>query len=380
MFFRTIPIADTGVIVQISRYDAVQGVTEWHLIFHPGSCTDGFQSQYGRLIAARESLLSMPEFRSARCMQSRWFVSDIANQFPLMTPFPDGASSVIQQPPLDGSKVALWMYLLSVEGDASSDDGTFSLHRNGYTHLWASAVTSTEGDSGAQTAEILDRYETMLADRGMTLAADCVRTWFFVRDVDTHYQGLVCARRENFEAQGLTSQTHFIASTGIGGSPFRTASLVQMDAYAVKGLEEGQVQYLQALTHLNPTYEYGVTFERGTKISYGDREHLFISGTASIDCHGEVVHVGDVVAQTHRMWENVEALLHEGGAAFTDVMQMIVYLRDIADYTVVSEMFRQRFPDVPCIITLAPVCRPAWLIEMECVAVKEGHHPSFRNF
>ena len=34
MFFRTIPIADTGVIVQISRYDAVQGVTEWHLIFH----------------------------------------------------------------------------------------------------------------------------------------------------------------------------------------------------------------------------------------------------------------------------------------------------------------------------------------------------------
>ena len=234
MFFRTIPIADTGVIVQISRYDAVQGVTEWHLIFHPGSCTDGFQSQYGRLIAARESLLSMPEFRSARCMQSRWFVSDIANQFPLMTPFPDGASSVIQQPPLDGSKVALWMYLLSAEGDASSDDGTFSLHRNGYTHLWASALTSTEGDSGAQTAEILDRYETMLADRGMTLAADCVRTWFFVRDVDTHYQGLVCARRENFEAQGLTSQTHFIASTGIGGSPFRTASLVQMDAYAVK--------------------------------------------------------------------------------------------------------------------------------------------------
>ena len=68
MFFRTIPIADTGVIVQISRYDAVQGVTEWHLIFHPGSCTDGFQSQYGRLIAARESLLSRPEFRSARCM------------------------------------------------------------------------------------------------------------------------------------------------------------------------------------------------------------------------------------------------------------------------------------------------------------------------
>ena len=380
MTFCTIPFAESGVSVQISRYDSAQGVTEWHLMFHPSPCTDSFQSQYGRLVAAREGVMSMPEFCSARCMQSRWFVSDIANQRPLMTPFPDGASSVIQQPPLDGSKVALWMYVCRAEGDAVCDEHTFLLHRNGYTHFWASALTSAGGDSGSQTAEILERYETMLADRGMTLAGDCVRTWFFVRDVDTHYQGLVRARRENFEAQGLTPRTHFIASTGIGGCPFRTTSIVQMDAYAVKGLEEGQVQYLQALTHLNPTYEYGVTFERGTKVSYGDREHLFISGTASIDRHGEVVHVGDIVAQTHRMWENVEALLQEGGATFTDVMQMIVYLRDVADYAVVSGMFRQRFPNVPCIITLAPVCRPAWLIEMECVAVKESHHPSFRNF
>ena len=52
-------------------------------------------------------------------------------------------------------------------------------------------------------------------------------------------------------------------------------------------------------------------FERGTSVEYGDRRHLFISGTASIDHRGEVVHVGDVREQTRRMWENVEKLLEE---------------------------------------------------------------------
>ncbi len=69
---------------------------------------------------------------------------------------------------------------------------------------------------------------------------------------------------------------------------------VLFDAYAVKGLQPGQVTYLHALSHLSPTALYGVTFDRGTSVEYGDRRHLFISGTASIDHRGEVVHVGDV--------------------------------------------------------------------------------------
>ena len=61
-----------------------------------------------------------------------------------------------------------------------------------------------------------------------------------------------------------------------------------MDTYAVKGLQPGQIQFLYAPTHLNPTYEYGVTFERGTAVTYGDRKQIFISGTASIDNKGEI--------------------------------------------------------------------------------------------
>ena len=56
---------------------------------------------------------------------------------------------------------------------------------------------------------------------------------------------------------------------------------------------------------------------------------------------------------------------------------LLIYLRDIADYTVVQEMFEERFPTIPKIYLQAPVCRPGWLIEMECMAVKTIHNDNF---
>jgi enamine deaminase RidA (YjgF/YER057c/UK114 family) len=59
---------------------------------------------------------------------------------------------------------------------------------------------------------------------------------------------------------------------------------------------------------------------------------------------------------------------------------MIVYLRDIADYSTVCHLFDERFPQHPRIIVHAPVCREGWLIEMECVAVKQQHAANMPAF
>ena len=107
---------------------------------------------------------------------------------------------------------------------------------------------------------------------------------------------------------------------------------------------------------------------------------MFISGTASINNKGEVMYRGDVRRQTHRMWENVEALLNEAGCSYDDVSEMVVYLRDTADYQVVSELYEERFADKPYVIVHAPVCRPGWLVEMECMAVKKVENPQFPAF
>ena len=86
---------------------------------------------------------------------------------------------------------------------------------------------------------------------------------------------------------------------------------------------------------------------------------------------------GDVRKQTMRMWENVETLLKEAECTFEHVGHLLVYLRDMADYVVVEEMFEERFPNIPKVFLLAPVCRSGWLIEMECMAVKSVCHPQF---
>lgn len=352
-----------------------------HVMLHVDSRGEQFPKQLERIYKGLDALEEEDLARNMKPVFMRYFLTDATNQAGYIRKEESCSVSVIQQPPLDGSKVALWVYFVESANiynnvctsaeTAKIIGSTTVVDFAGYKHLWNMGMCVNEGDSAYQTEKLLVAYEENLAQYGANLADDCQRTWFFVRDVDTNYAGLVKARRDNFTEQGLTSDTHYIASTGIGGSPADTKALVQMGCYTVVGLKKEQIKYLYAPTHLNPTYEYGVTFERGTRIDFNDRSHVYISGTASINNKGEVVHVGDIEKQAERMCENVMTLLAEADAKERDVMQIIVYLRDIADYDVAREVVGKRYPDTPIVYTLAPVCRPQWLIEMECVAVIE---------
>ena len=211
----------------------------------------------------------------------------------------------------------------------------------------------------------------------LTMERNLVRTWIYVTNIDVNYQGVVEARNDIFAQQGLTADTHYIASTGIGGAtPVRHAA-VAIDFLTVPNIEEKNKKYLQALEHLNPTREYGVAFERGTQLTFPTnkqgkaKKQYFISGTASIDKYGAVVYEGDIVRQTGRLLENIGALLKDGEATMKDIRYFLIYLRDISDYHTVEAMMQQLYPQIPHIIVEAKVCRPGWLIEMECIAETE---------
>jgi enamine deaminase RidA (YjgF/YER057c/UK114 family) len=113
---------------------------------------------------------------------------------------------------------------------------------------------------------------------------------------------------------------------------------------------------------------------------YADRAHLFISGTASIDNSGEIVHRGDVRRQLDRALENVEALLRAGSASFADMTHMIVYLRDPSDLALIEGRLRERFADLPMIIVQGAVCRPEWLVEVEGVAIARNDDANMPGF
>lgn len=370
---------DLGVTAEVGAFTPEAGVPEWHVMLHVEPRGELFAGQLARIYAAEERLTAEGACAAATPIMKRYFLSDATNQVPLMKGEEAVSVSYIQQPPLDGSKVAVWLYLQRGTEVTHDADLVITAH-NGYRHLWKMGMTHNEGISFIQTDRLLCDYEDVLAHHGATLADNCIRTWFFVRDVDTQYEGMVKARLANFFDQGLTPKTHYIASTGIQGLPADTKALIQLGTYAITGLAPEQQRYLYALDHLNRTIEYGVTFERGTLVEYGDRAHAWISGTASINDKGEVMHVGDIVRQTQRMWENVEALLAEAQMTMNDCAQIIVYLRDTADYANVRQMFAERYPDIPTVFTLAPVCRPTWLIEMECVGVAERSNPQYRAF
>jgi len=295
----------------------------------------------------------------------RYFLTDAKQADSL--PDEDGAVSHIIQPPLDGNGIAVWLHLVDGAEKITRSKGTTVVEDGGLRHIWSAGLTAPGADSEQQTAKILQDYESMLASRGLTIEGNCVRTWFYCHDIDHNYSGLVKARRENFMEQGLRADTHYIASTGICGTPVKEGRLVQMDAYAVEGPLEKR--YLHARTHLNATHEYGVTFERGVRTEGSGMIKCIISGTASIDNKGAIVHPGDVRAQTGRMWENITALLTEGGACWKDIKQATVYLRNPSDYGLVAEMFEEKLEGIPHVILHAPVCRPGWLVEMECMAL-----------
>ena len=382
MQFKKEYLEKLGATIELTAFAPKGKTAEFHAILHVDSRGETFPEQFRRICLAEEQLMALADLQGAKPVFKRYFLSDATNQRPLMGQDDSCTVSYIQQPPLDGSKVALWLYLqrgTEVIPNADSLRSTIVRH-NGYEHLWTMNMIKGEGSSYSQTQTLLEDYEQLLEDNEMTLEDNCIRTWFFVRDVDTQYKGLVLARWENFTIHGLTPETHYIASTGIGGNPYDPKALIQLGCYALKGFKPEQERYLYASSHLNRTSEYGVTFERGTLLQFGDRNHAIISGTASINNKGEVMHEGDVELQTHRMWENVETLLAEADMSMNDAAQLIVYLRDGSDYEKVRSMFQMKYPNIPTVFTLAPVCRPSWLIEMECFAIKEAKNDDFKDF
>ncbi|TWV15050.1 hypothetical protein FQ707_01675 [Bacteroidaceae bacterium HV4-6-C5C] len=368
---------------EVASFNSSKDVAEYHLMIYVIDSTQTFVEQLNSLFNAYSSLLS-DELQGSVAIFKRFFISDAANQSDklqaILTEESDCATSIVEQPPLNGTKVALWAYLQTNVQATALPNGLFKVSHGQYKHYWMGGAFNRAANSEYQMRLLFNDYIMQLATEGCKLSENCIRTWIYVQNVDTNYAGVVKARNEVFVTQNLTEKTHYIASTGIGGRHADPKVLVMLDAYAVAGLSSGQIHYLYAPTHLNPTYEYGVSFERGAYVDYGDRRHVFISGTASINNRGEIMYPDDIRRQTERMWENVGALLNEANCDYSDIGYMIVYLRDISDYKVVKDLFDIRFPNTPKVITLAPVCRPGWLIEMECMGVKEMANTKFANY
>ncbi len=183
MNYEQIIIEDLAVIVEQSHCGSTT-----HVMLHVEPQDGDFSDQWQRMQQAEKVAMSMLETKAQgtdgkpRVALKRYFLSDATNQVPVMGDL--GGASAIQQPPLDGSKIATWMWIVADNAESAEV----------CKPLWTNGMISTEGDSAAQTTAVLKAYEAELAQHGATIEDHCLRTWFFVRDVDTQYNGMVRAR------------------------------------------------------------------------------------------------------------------------------------------------------------------------------------------
>ncbi|MBZ5624320.1 MAG: hypothetical protein LAQ69_37325 [Acidobacteriia bacterium] len=146
----------------------------------------------------------------------------------------------------------------------------------------------------------------------------------------------------------------------------------------IAGATEVNKHAITALSVLSEAYDYAKpsSFSRGLRIDLGGVAILLISGTASVDEHGQTVHAGDFRAQLRRTYHNITGLLASEGATWKDIVRTTCYLRDIErDYAAFNEgrteFFREQGLDpLPASTGIqAILCRPDLLVEIEAIAI-----------
>jgi len=98
---------------------------------------------------------------------------------------------------------------------------------------------------------------------------------------------------------------------------------------------------------------------------------LFCSGQIGIDpAVGKLVE-GGVVPQTEQVFKNIRAVLEAAGATMENVVKATVFLKDMADFKTVNEIYAKQFaPPFPARSAVAVRDLPLYVdIEIEVIAM-----------
>jgi len=376
----------------VSRIDGRSSV-ELYVCVRPVEGGD-FASQAGEIYRKLRALLREQGGERRNVITEKIFFSDIAHQVERFRKIREDAylsgngsephlpaTTYLHQPPLEPDVLCELqarviipcegeeMRVTDIEGLPEPAAGKIVSY-GGYDHIYLQNLTGGEPGDGldyaGQMEEVFDRAEEILEREGLTFK-EVIRTWLYLDEMERDYADLNRVRTAFFKRVGVERMP---ASTGIEGGVYPCDRGGSMDLYALRTEQPVKIEQMHART-LNEAWSYGSSFARGMTVGREDRTVACVSGTASIDTQGKVVHVGDIEGQCNRMLLNVEELLEGSGADKGDIVRATTYLKHPEDFEVFKRVYAERgFPlDVPHTICDADVCRPDWLVEIEVAAV-----------
>jgi len=99
---------------------------------------------------------------------------------------------------------------------------------------------------------------------------------------------------------------------------------------------------------------------------------IFVSGTGPIDAEHNVFELEDVKKATAITLDNIRKILKTAGSDLDKVVKANVYLRDMADFNLMNEVYALYFPqNQPARTCIAAKQLPASIpVEIEVIAIK----------
>jgi 2-iminobutanoate/2-iminopropanoate deaminase len=103
-----------------------------------------------------------------------------------------------------------------------------------------------------------------------------------------------------------------------------------------------------------------------------EADFIFVAGQGPINPGTGGLELGDVRAETKRVFANLRAILQAAGSSLDLVVKCNVYLRDINDFAAMNEVYETFFSaPFPARTTIQAGALPGGIaVEIECIAKK----------
>lgn len=72
---------------------------------------------------------------------------------------------------------------------------------------------------------------------------------------------------------------------------------------------------------------------------------IYASGQIPLDPASGELETGDIAAQTHRVFQNLRAVLEAAGGGLETVVKTTVFLSDMGDFAAMNEVYAEHFGD-----------------------------------
>ena len=323
-----------------------------------------------------------------------------------------GAVTFVPQAPASGAVIAaeLWMVggdcLVNARADSSAKKGATAefeemrwFFGGGFQpYVYSFGAYSRSLEAFAQLGAEL-KYEGFKFHQ-------LLRTWIYQGHLvlpegeSQRYKELNKARTDFFGETKFLQQylpkgfkgAVYPASTGIGADDMD----VVMSAVALDTKRKDVIVVPLENPNQTSAFDYGAVyspqspkFSRAMAVAAAEECLIFVSGTASIT-DSESQHTNDPVKQTELTLDNIAALIAGENLDRHGIPGIVcglgnlecvrVYVKRHSDWELIRQVCERRLPETPILYTIADVCRPELLVEIEGICYNAALHPSNHPF